>query len=196
MNATSRSRQRRFAAKQRRVWSLVRKETQQIVRDPSSIAVGVVLPVVLILVFGYGLSLDVMNVPVAVVLEDPSPDAVELAAGFQLSPYFEARLLTSMSRARELMLARQVDGIVRIRPDFARHLSLGDAEVQVLVHGTDANKARIIQIYAQGAVGQWTARRAAEGKDVAAGPVIVRDRIWFNEANDSHHFLVPGLVFW
>src|SRR5208337_3537883 len=61
-------------------------------------------------------------------------------------------------------------------------------------HGTDANKARIIQIYAQGAVGQWTARRAAEGKDVAGGPVIVRDRLWFNEADDSHYFLVPGLV--
>ena len=194
MNVTDRSRRRPLSAKVRRVWSLVRKETHQIVRDPSSIAVGVVLPVILILVFGYGISLEVMNVPVAVVLEDPSPDAVELAAGFQLSPYFEARLLTSMSRARELMLARQVDGIVRIRPDFARRLSLGDAEVQVLVHGTDANKARIIQIYAQGAVGQWAARRVAEGKDVAGGPVVVRDRLWFNEANDSHYFLVPGLV--
>ena len=73
-----------------------------------------------------------------------------------------------MPQAQELMLARQVDGIVRIRPDFARHLSLGDAEVQVLVHGTDANRARIIQGYAQGAVGQWAARRAAEGKAVAA----------------------------
>ena len=49
------------------------------------------LPVILILLFGYGLSLDVKNVPVAVVLEDPSPDATELAAGFQLSPYFDAR---------------------------------------------------------------------------------------------------------
>ncbi len=194
MNATSRSRQRWFTAKLRRVWSLVRKETQQIVRDPSSIAVGVVLPVILILVFGFGLSLDVMNVPVAVVQEDPSPEAVELAAGFQLSPYFEARLFTSMAPARELMLARQVDAIVRVRPDFARHQNQGDAEVQVLVHGTDANKARIIQVYAQGAVGQWSARRAAEGKDVAGGPVVVRDRIWFNEANDSHYFLVPGLV--
>ncbi len=194
MNVTSRSRQQRFAGKPRRVWSLVRKETQQIIRDPSSIAVGVVLPVILILVFGYGLSLDVTDVPAAVVLEDPSPEAVELAAGFQLSPYFKARLFTSMARARELMLARQVDAIVRIRPDFARHLSQGDAEVQVLVHGTDANKARIIQVYAQGAVGQWSARRAAEGKDVAGGPVNVRDRIWFNEANDSHYVLVPGLV--
>ena len=57
----------------------------------------------------------------------------------------------------------KVDGIVRIRPDFARQLSLGDAEVQILVHGTDANHARIIQGYAQGAVGQWAARQAAEG---------------------------------
>jgi ABC-2 type transport system permease protein len=180
--------------KLRRVWALVRKETLQIVRDPSSIAIGVVLPLVLILLFGYGISLDVTSVPVALVLEDPSPDAVELAAGFQLSPYFDARLLTSMRQAQELMLARQVDGIVRIRPDFARHLVLGDAEVQILVHGTDANKARIIQAYAQGAVGEWSARRAAEGKATPAGPVVVRDRLWFNEANDSHYFLVPGLV--
>jgi pyoluteorin transport system permease protein len=194
MNAADRSRHPRLAAKLRRVWSLVRKETRQIVRDPSSIAIGVVLPLVLILLFGYGISLDVMNVPMAVVLEDPSPDAVELAAGFQLSPYFDAKLLTAMREAQELMLARRVDGIVRIRSDFARHLSLGDAEVQILVHGTDANKARIIQVYAQGAIGQWTARRAAEGKDTPAGPVIVRDRLWFNAANDSHYFLVPGLV--
>jgi ABC-2 type transport system permease protein len=177
-----------------RVWSLVRKEARQIVRDPSSIAIGIVLPVLLIVLFGYGVSLDVTNVPVAVVLEDPSPDAAEVAAAFQLSPYFDARLLTSMPQARELMLAREVDGVVRIRPDFARQLSLGDAEVQILVHGTDANRARIIQAYAQGALGQWAARRAAEGRPVSGGPVIVQDRLWFNEANDSHYFLVPGLV--
>jgi ABC-2 type transport system permease protein len=194
MSERARPRQTWFSAKLRRVWALVRKETRQIVRDPSSIAIGVVLPLVLILLFGYGISLDVTNVPIAIVLEDPSPDAVEMAAGFQLSPYFDARLLTSMRQAQELMLARKVDGIVRIRPDFARHLSLGDAEVQILVHGTDANKARIIQAYAQGAVGQWSARRAAEGKAPPSGPVIMRDRLWFNAANDSHYFLVPGLI--
>src|ERR671924_1034421 len=112
-------------AKARRVWALVRKEGHQAVRDPSSIAIGLALPVVLILLFGYGLSLDVENVPVAVVLEDPSPDAVELASSFQLSRYFDARLLTSMPQAQRLMLARKVDGIVRIRPDFSRQLNLG-----------------------------------------------------------------------
>ncbi|MEX2119316.1 MAG: ABC transporter permease [Pirellulales bacterium] len=181
-------------SKARRVWSLVRKEGRQIVRDPSSIAIGIVLPVLLILLFGYGLSLDVKNVPVAVVLEDFSSAATELAAGFELSSYFNARLLTSARQAEELMLAREVDCIVRIRPDFSRRLSLGDAEVQIVVHGTDANRARIIQAYARGAVAQWAARRAAEGRDVAAGPIALRDRMWFNEANESRYFLVPGLI--
>ena len=177
-----------------RVWSLVKKEARQILRDPSSIAIGIVLPVVLILLFGYGLSLDVTNAPVAIVLEDPSPAATELAASFQLSRYFDTRPTTSISQARDLMLAHKVDGIIRIRPDFSRHLSLGDAEVQLLVHGGDANYARIIQGYAQGAVGQWAARRVAEGKEVLTGPVTIQSRLWFNEANESRYFLVPGLV--
>jgi ABC-2 type transport system permease protein len=181
-------------AKIRRAGSLVRKETRQVVRDPSSIAIGIVLPVLLILLFGYGLSLDVTHVPVAIVLEEPSPEATELAASFQSSPYFDALLLTSMTRARDLMLAREVDGIVRIRPDFARNLSLGKGEVQILVHGVDANRARIIQRYAEGAIGQWVARLAAEGKDMPSGPVTVQNRLWFNEANESRYFLVPGLI--
>ena len=70
----------------------------------------------------------------------------------------------------------------------------GDALVQVVVHGGDANRARIIQNYAAGAVGQWAARLNAEGQDIAGDPVIVEQRLWFNEANDSRYFLVPGLV--
>jgi ABC-2 type transport system permease protein len=179
----------------RRVWSLTWKESRQIMRDPSSIAIGIVLPVILILLFGYGLSLDVKNVPIAVVLEDSSPDAMELAAGFQLSPYFSARPMASMAEARGLMLDRKVDGVVRVRPDFTRRLKLGDAEVQLLVHGADANRARIIQGYVQGAVGQWAARRRAEGEDASGvGPVVVESRQWFNEANESRYFLVPGLI--
>ena len=181
-------------AKLRRIVALVQKETRQVVRDPSSVAIGIVLPVVLILFFGYGLSLDVTHVPVAVVLEDPSPTATDLAASFQLSPYFDAHLMTSMTLAEQLMLTHKIDGIVRIRPDFGRRLSLGNAEVQILVHGIDANHARIIQNYAQGAVGQWAARRSAEGKIVLTGPVTVQNRLWFNESNESRYFLVPGLI--
>ena len=183
-----------ISGKAQRVWSLVKKESRQVMRDPSSVAMGIVLPVVLILLFGYGLSLDVTNVPVAVVLEDPSPAATELASSFDLSPYFDAQFMTSMNRAAQLMMARKVDAIVRLRPDFGRRLAVGDAEVQVLVHGIDANHARIIQSYAQGAINQWAARRSAEGKVMVMGPVTVENRLWFNEANESRYFLVPGLI--
>jgi pyoluteorin transport system permease protein len=178
----------------RRVAALVRKETYQLVRDPSSIAIGVVTPLLLILLFGYALSLDVKAVPVAVVMEDPSPAASELAAGFRLSPYFDADFLTSMPRAEELMLERKIDGIVLLRGDFARRLASGDAGVQILVHGSDANRARIIEAYAQGAIGQWADRRSAEGKGVSVGAAVLQTRMWFNEADDSHYFLVPGLI--
>src|SRR5262249_49777 len=82
-------------------------------------------------------------------------------AGFQLSPYSDARLTTSMPYARELMLEHKVNGIVRIRSDFSRNLAMGDVQVQVLVHGADANTARIMQVYAQGAVGHCPARPGA-----------------------------------
>jgi ABC-2 type transport system permease protein len=81
-----------------------------------------------------------------------------------------------------------------IPSDFSRRLANSNANVQLLVHGTDANNARIIQAYAEGTVAQWSARRVAEGNQVASGPVTVQDRLWFNEANDSHYFLVPGLI--
>lgn len=182
------------SGKLRRILALMRKESYQLMRDPSSIAIGIIMPVMLVLLFGFGLSLDVKDVPLAVVLEDSSPDARELAAAFQLSAYFKPRLVTAMTEAQSLMLTRNVDGIVRIRPDFSRHVAIGDAQVQLLVHGTDANTARIIQAYVQGAVNQWAARRKAEGETVPSPPVTVRDRLWFNEANDSHYFLVPGLI--
>jgi ABC-2 type transport system permease protein len=177
-----------------RLWALIRKEGRQIVRDPSSIAMGVVLPLILILLFGFGLSLDVKNVPVAVVMGDSSPEAQELAAGFELSPYFAPRLVHTEREAQDLMLRGKVQGFVRIPDDFARRIATGDAQVQLIVYGRDANTARIIQGYVQGALGAWMAREAAEGHAMAAPPVDVQSRLWFNEANNSRYFLVPGLI--
>jgi ABC-2 type transport system permease protein len=178
----------------RRVRALVVKETRQVMRDPSSIAIGVVLPMMLILLFGYGLSLDVKNVPIALVVEDPTPTAMDLVAGFQLSPYFKAQITRSMPLAGRMMLQRSVDAIVRIPADFARQVNEGSAQVQVLLHGGDANRARIIQGYVQGAIQGWNARQAARGNAVATGSVGVQMRLWFNDANESHYFLVPGLI--
>jgi ABC-2 type transport system permease protein len=181
-------------AKLRRIWALIKKEGLQVVRDPSSFAIGIVLPTILILLYGYGVTFDVKHVPVAIVMEAPSPDVAELTAGFALSPYFNVKAVTSMAQANELMLERKVDGIVFVREDFARQQRMSGASVQLILHGTDANRARIMQSYAQGALAQAAARSAGEAGDGGAGPVQIQTRLWFNDANDSHYFLVPGLI--
>ncbi len=180
----------------RRLFALTRKEVRQLLRDRSNLMMGIVLPMVLILIFGYGMSFDVKSVPIAVVMEDRSPVVQEVIAGLSLSPYLAPVELASMHEAEQLMLRRQVDGVVRIASDFSRQMSLGNARIQVLVHGADANRARTIQGYVQAALGQWGIRqadRAAEGGAFQGG-VVIEQRMWFNAANTSTWFLVPGLI--
>ena len=178
----------------RRIAALIRKETYQVFRDPSSIAIGIVMPLLLLVLFGYGLNLDVKNVPVALVMEDASSDARGAASGFELSPSFDAVTVKTMAEAERLLLGGTVKAIVRIPPDFARRVALGSAEIQVIVHGADANTARISLGYAQGAIASWLAREAARGRILAPAWVSIENRLWFNEANESTYFLVPGLI--
>ncbi|WP_052494253.1 ABC transporter permease [Nitrosospira sp. NpAV] len=178
-----------------RLISLTRKEIRQLLRDRSNLAIGIGLPMVLILIFGYGLSLDVKNAPIAVVLEDTSPLAVDVIAGLELSAYISPITVTSMRDAERLMLAREVDGIVRIPSDFSRRLTAGDAQVQLLVHGSEASRALIIRSYISGAVSQWMQRQADRGAaGASSGTITVIERMWFNAANTSTWYLVPGLI--
>jgi ABC-2 type transport system permease protein len=183
-----------------RLVSLTRKEFRQLLRDRSNLAIGILLPMVLILIFGYGMSLDVKNAPVAVVMEDASPTAHEAIAGLQLSPTIAPILLGSMHDAEELMRERKVDGIVRIPSDFSRSLAAGNARVQLIVHGADAGRASIILAYVSGALAQYAVRQAdrmgsGTGADAPpVGSVTVEQRMWFNAANTSTWYLVPGLI--
>ncbi|WP_051614789.1 ABC transporter permease [Phyllobacterium sp. UNC302MFCol5.2] len=179
----------------RRILALVRKESWQVVRDPSSIAVGIVMPMILLILFGYGLSFDLKNLPVAMVIEDSSAEARNAVSGFELSPYFQTHRVMTMAEAQRLLMNKTVNGIVRIPPQFARDVEAGTAEIQFVVNGSDANTARIALGYAQGAVGIAAARQMAEGKIVSNGATIdLEPRLWFNAANDSTYFLVPGLI--
>jgi ABC-2 type transport system permease protein len=178
-----------------RLRGILRKEVLQILRDPSSIALAIVLPLVLLFIFGYGLSLDAENVPIGIVLKDNSSAARDLAARFDLSPYFKTIHLKSMARAMDLLDQRRVDGIVHLQSDFSSGLfSRNPSPVQVIVNGIDANRARLIQGYARGILQKWTALRQARGEQMAAPAVKVSQRIWFNEAAVSRNFLVPGLI--
>ncbi|ARP76914.1 ABC transporter permease [Bordetella genomosp. 6] len=179
----------------RRLASLTRKEFRQLLRDRSNLAIGVVLPIVLILIFGYGLSLDLRNAPIAVVLEDRSPQARDALAGLAGSDYLAPVWLADMHTAETLMRRREVDGIVRVPADFARRLAAGDAQVQLLLHGADANSAAALARYVNGAL-EHAARLRADRAGHAAPPpgVAMVERLWFNAANTSTWYLVPGLI--
>jgi ABC-2 type transport system permease protein len=178
-----------------RMRGILRKELLQILRDPSSIALAIVLPLALLFIFGYGVTLDADNVPMAIVLNDNGPAARELTARFDQSPYFKTLHLTSMAEAIGLLNQRRVDGIIHLQSDFTSSLDkLNPAAIQMIVNGIDANRARLIQGYARGVLQKWIELRRARGEQAAAPAVNISQRVWFNEAAVSRNFLVPGLI--
>ncbi len=178
-----------------RLAGLVRKEFLQVIRDPSSIAIAFIMPVALLLLFGYGVSLDSDHVPVAIVIEDPGADAADFAAALDGSRYFVPIRLARMATAVEALLDGRVDAIVHLRADFAARLRRPDgAPIQVLINGVNANSANIVQGYVEGAWSNWLAQRALRQGVELQVPVSVEARVWFNSELRSRNYLVPGLV--
>lgn len=178
-----------------RLHGLIRKETLQILRDPSSIAIAFIMPVILLLIFGYGVSLDARQVPLALVVEHPNRDTTSFTAGFFQSPYFVPVRFASVQEAEAAVRRRVVDGIVWLRSDFSRRmLSRGNAPIGVIVNGVDANNARIIEGYLQQVWAGWLANFTASQGLPLKVPVQVEVRVWFNPAVTSTDFLVPGLI--
>ena len=178
-----------------RLRGFVRKEALQIVRDPSSIAIAFVLPLILLLIFGYGVSLDARHVPLAVVVERPSQEASEFTAGLMHSEYFVPRLMRTIQDAMDAMRRAEVNGVVWIRGDFSRRYLQGDSPpIGLIVNGVDANTARLIEGYVQGVWIEWLERRAARGAALAGIPLRVEYRVWYNPELRSRNFLVPGII--
>ena len=178
-----------------RLRGLVRKEFYQILRDPSSIAIAFLMPVVLLLIFGYGVSLDADHVPVAIVADQPSADTASFTSAFGNTRYFQPLVLPSMREAVAALMAGKVNGIVHLRADFARRLHSGDgAPIQVIVNGVDANTGRIIIGYAQGVWASWLQQLARSRGEELKMPVQLEQRVWYNSELRSRNFLVPGLI--
>src|SRR4030065_1141170 len=101
-----------------RLRGLMRKEFLQIMRDPSSIGIAFLMPLVLLLLFGYGVSLDSENIPVALVVEQPSADTASFTAAFHESRYFRPSLFNDLQQAEAAMMAGRVNAVVVLRQDF------------------------------------------------------------------------------
>jgi len=178
-----------------RLRGLIRKESLQILRDPSSIAIAFVMPVLLLLLFGFGVSLDARNIRLALVVEQSDATTASLVAAFHSSEFFEPSFYSDMQQAEAQLASHAVDGIVWLRKDFSSRLLLaGAAPVGVYVNGVDANRARITEGYIEGVWQLWLAAYAREHGHELSVPVGLKPRIWFNAAVRSRNYLVPGLI--
>ena len=131
-----------------RLRGLLRKEVLQVVRDPSSLLIAFLLPVVLLLVNGYGVSLDARHMRVAVVIQAPTEETRELTEAIAASPYLTPVAAASTAEGERLMEAGKVRGILVLREDFSARLARPTrwpAQAQLLANGTDPNTARILE---------------------------------------------------
>jgi len=185
----------------RRLLAIARKEFIHIRRDPRSMGMAIAIPMLLILLFGYALTLDVDNVPIAVWDQSVSPESRELISRFEGSRYFAIRRIAKgypdIERAIE---ASQVMAAVVIPRDFSARLTTGRvAPVQFLIDGSDSNTATIALGYAKSVALGYSreiAFREARvgGTESLRDPLEVRPRVWFNADMKSRNYIVPGLI--
>ena len=178
-----------------RLTAMTNKEFHQLMRDNSSILIGIFLPIILIFIIGYGVSLDVKKVPIATVLEDTSPTVHEVLSFLNGSEYFSPIYVTSMHEAKKLMDNRDVDAIIRIPSDFSKNLYNGGSSMQLILYGVDSTTATTVKGSVEGSVKQWEALNKARFiNGSTAGIITVENRMWFNDANSSIWYFIPGLI--
>ncbi|MDL2330295.1 ABC transporter permease, partial [Desulfosarcina sp. OttesenSCG-928-A07] len=181
-----------------RVRALIRKETRQMLRDKSTLTLGIILPMVLLLLFGFGLSLDVKHVPVAVVRDTSSPVTRDLFASLNRSSYFNPVMVNSWKEAEHLLRTGKTDAIVR---RALKESADGIEHIQVIVNGRDSNTARIMQRYLEGAASGWASIRQSRFSFLSSGAIpqmagraTAQTRIWYNAEQESRYFLIPGVT--
>ncbi len=185
----------------RRLWVMARKEVVQILRDPRSLMIVIVMPAILVVLFGYGVSLDLKGLPVYVYDQEGSQQSQDLLKHFQSSAYFHVvravNNYTDLTRALDDGSAKM--GIV-IPWDFSQKLAEGGPiQIQALVDATDDNSANVLIGYTQAVVQEYSAEVQSEyfnrlGMVVPAAPISIETRTWYNEDLESSAFIIPGVL--
>ncbi|EMN4130954.1 MULTISPECIES: ABC transporter permease [Providencia] len=180
----------------RRLKALCIKESKQIVRDPSSALIAVVIPLMLLFIFGYGINLDSSQLRIGILMDQQSHEARELVDTFTGSPFIDATVSDNRQLLIDKMQAGEIRGIVVVPVDFSQQLLRpeGHAAIQVITDGSEPNTANFVQAYTKGVWHTWLVQQG-ENKGYSTEPLIdLNMRYWFNEAAISQHFIIPGAI--
>ena len=178
-----------------RFLGFLKKEMLQVRRDPSSFLIAGVIPVIMILLFSYGMSLDNNKVKLGVVLEDTSSTARSLAAAFENTPYFDVKVGHHRTELENNMVATKLRGLVIIPADFSSKILSGTpANIQILADGSEPNTAIFVQNYSEGVISTWlTSKQIEQGQNISL-PIQTQSRVWFNPELKTRNSIVPGSI--
>ncbi len=179
----------------RRMRALMVKEFFQIIRDPSSILITVFLPLLLIFLYGSGVSLDLDHLRVGLVLEDTAPDAQSFAKALTDSRYFDVKIVRDRRELGDDLTRGTIRGMFIVPSYFTQYRNRPDkvAPIQVIADGSETNTANFVQNYAQGVFANWLVQEAISGGVQDELPLITTEpRFWYNEQLESRFFLLSG----
>jgi ABC-2 type transport system permease protein len=185
----------------RRAWAVARKEFLHILRDPRSLAMAIAIPMLLLMLYGYALTLDVDNVPTVVWDESQTPSSRDFISRFAGSRYFSivGYGWNYAALEREIDSGHALVALVVPR-DFADDIRSGrPASVQMLVDGSDSNTATLAVGYATAVTQAYSQNLSLEelqrrGAFVARASLDFRPRVWFNPELESRNYIIPGLI--
>jgi ABC-2 type transport system permease protein len=185
----------------RRTRAMFRKEFRHILRDPRSLIMALILPMFLMLLFGYALNLDVDRIPTLVFDGDRTAASQRLIDQFRGSRFFEIDGFVDNYGEIERSIDRNQTLMALVIPrDYSRRVNSGQkAEVQLLLDGSDSNTASIALGYAESVVNNLSYNIRAEGRNrqggfATANPVEQRVRVLYNNTLESKNYVVPGLI--
>jgi ABC-2 type transport system permease protein len=184
-----------------RLLAVARKEVIQILRDPRSLAIVILMPVILMFLFGYGINLDLKHTPTYIFDREASPQSRDLVSRFRSSVYFNvARQVDNYPELVAALDSGRCQLAIVIPPDFSTQLrNGGPATVQALVDATNDNTASLLLGYTEAITAGYSGEIRLEwlrraGQLRAGPPLNVATRTWYNEDLESQAFIIPGIV--
>lgn len=174
--------------------ALIKKESFQIVRDPSTLLISVILPIILMFLYGFAVSLDLDHLRIGLVMEDTAPDAQSFAKSLTDSRYFEVKIVRDRRELTDDLMRGTIRGFVVIPSYFSQFRERADsiAPIQVIADGSEPNTANFVQYYVQGAFQNWLKQETISSNLKGLPLINVQPRFWYNEQLESRFFLLSG----
>ena len=174
--------------------ALIKKEIKQILRDPSSIVIAFILPIISITIYMFGINLDSVKITMGIKNDDNSPEVATLVKSFGHSKYVNSINFDNIEDIKTAILSSKIKGAVIIPNDFSSKLSRGQkADLLVITDGSEVNTANYVQSYALAISNQWLATSKYK-KNLSKPLINIENRTWYNPDLNSHYFIVPGSI--